>query len=338
MQSNASETPNITLESFCIANTYKIEKKIGSGAFGEIYEGSVINSSLKVAIKVEANSSPSPASTTAAPVPAIQRPEQLAHEAKIYRQLGGGCGIPSIYWHGSEGPLIFLVMELLGPSLEMLFNFCARKFSLKTVLMLADSMIQRVEYLHCKHYVHRDVKPDNFVMGLGADACKLFLIDFGLASRYRDPLSQLHIPMAMGKSLTGTARYAAINTHLGREQSRRDDLESLGYVLVYFLVGQLPWQGFKAATREEKYRMILECKNCTPLEKLCWGLPPEFAHYLAYVRALRFDERPDYGYMRRLFKNVMMKNQFVDDKVYDWMLVGAKGQKQEVKPSAFRRI
>ena len=138
-----------------------------------------------------------------------------------------------------------MVMDLLGPSLEDLFNFCNRRFTMKTVLMLADQMISRVEYVHNKSFIHRDIKPDNFLMGIGRHCNKLFIIDFGLAKKYRDIRTRQHIGYREDKNLTGTARYASVNAHLGIEQSRRDDMESLGYVMMYFNRTSLPWQGLK---------------------------------------------------------------------------------------------
>ena len=160
-------------------------------------------------------------------------------------------------------------MDLPGPSLEDLFNFCSRRFTMKTVLMLADQVISRIEYVHTKNFIHRDIKPDNFLMGIGCHCDKLFLIDFGLAKKYRDNRTRQHIPYREDKNLTGTARYASINAHLGIEQSRRDDMESLGYVLMYFNRTRLPWQGLKAATKKQKYEKISEKKMSTPVEVLC---------------------------------------------------------------------
>ena len=183
---------------------------------------------------------------------------QLHIESKFYRIMQGGVGIPTIKWCGSEGDFNVMVMELLGPSLEDLFNFCSRRFSLKTVLLLADQLISRIEFIHSKNFIHRDIKPDNFLMGLGKKGNLVYIIDFGLAKKYRDARTHQHIPYRENKNLTGTARYASINTHLGIEQSRRDDMESLGYILMYFVTGTLPWQGLRAATKQQKY----ERKSC----------------------------------------------------------------------------
>jgi casein kinase 1 delta len=232
--------------------------------------------------------------------------------------MQGGVGIPLVKWWGTEGDYNVMVMELLGPSLEDLFNFCSRKFSLKTSLLLADQTISRVEYIHSKNFIHRDIKPDNFLMGLGKKGNLVYIIDFGLAKKYRDARTHQHIPYKENKNLTGTARYASINTHLGIEQSRRDDMESLGYVLMYFLRGSLPWQNLKAATKRQKYERISEKKMATPIEELCKGFPSELATYLNFCRSLRFDDKPDYSYLRQLFRNLFHKQGFTYDYVFDW--------------------
>lgn len=187
--------------------------------------------------------------------------------------------------------------------------------------MNKQKQISRIEFIHSRDYIHRDIKPDNFLMGLGDRGNLVYIIDFGLAKRYRDPKSRQHIQYRTGKNLTGTARYASLNNHLGIEQSRRDDLESLGYVLMYFNRGSLPWQGLKANTKRQKYERISEKKISTTLEELCRGYPAEFIAYLTYCRELRFDEDPDYVYLRSLLRVLFHRQGFSYDYVFDWNIL-----------------
>ncbi|XP_071827185.1 casein kinase I-like [Apostichopus japonicus] len=288
---------------FIVGGKYRLVRKIGSGSFGDIYLGINTQNGEEVAVKLESLKAKHP---------------QLLYESKLYRILQGGTGIPHIKWYGNENDYSVLVMDLLGPSLEDLFNFCNRRFSAKTVLMLADQMIGRIEYVHKKNFIHRDIKPDNFLMGIGRHCNQLFLIDFGLAKKYKDTRSKQHIPYREDKNLTGTARYASINAHLGIEQSRRDDLESLGYVLMYFNRTSLPWQGLKAPTKKAKYEKISERKMSTPVEVLCKGFSAEFAMYLNYARGLRFEEEPDYLYLRQLFRILFRTLNHQYDFTFDW--------------------
>ncbi|ULT84490.1 hypothetical protein L5515_019119 [Caenorhabditis briggsae] len=285
-----------------VGNRFRLGRKIGSGSFGDIYLGQNIQTNEEVAVKLECVKSKHP---------------QLHIESRLYRIMLGGIGIPEIRWCGLEGDYNVMVMELLGPSLEDLFNFCQRKFSLKTVLLLADQMLSRVEFIHLRDYIHRDIKPDNFLMGLGKRGNLVYIIDFGLAKRYRDSKAQ-HIGYRENKNLTGTARYASINTHRGIEQSRRDDIESLGYVFMYFNRGTLPWQGLKAVTKRQKYELISEKKCSTRVEDLCAGYPDAFVQYLSYCRGLGFEEQPDYGYLRSLFRTLFHRQGFCYDYVFDW--------------------
>ncbi|XP_044463893.1 casein kinase 1-like protein 3 [Mangifera indica] len=301
-----------------IGEKYRLGRKIGSGSFGEIFLATHVESNEIVAVKIENNKTKHP---------------QLLYEAKIYKHLQGGSGVPSIKWYGVDGDDNVLVLDLLGPSLEDLFVYCGRKFSLKSVLMLADQMITRIEFVHSKGFLHRDIKPDNFLMGLGRRANQVYIIDFGLAKRYRDPTTNRHIPYRENKNLTGTARYASCNTHLGIEQSRRDDLESLGYVLLYFLRGSLPWQGLKAATKKQKYDKICEKKVSTPIEVLCKSHPVEFASYFHYCHSLTFDQRPDYGFLKRLFHDLFTREGFEFDYIFDWTILKYQ-QTQKTKTPA----
>jgi len=225
-----------------------------------------------------------------------------------------------------------MVLDLLGPSLEDLFNYCGRRFQLKTVLMLADQLLGRLEYVHTKSFIHRDVKPDNFLIGLGKRQSVIHIIDFGLAKKYRDPRSHQHIPYRENKNLTGTARYASINTHIGIEQSRRDDLESLGYVLMYFIRGSLPWQGLKANTKKQKYERIMDRKMSTSTEQLCKGYPTEFRSYFEYCRSLRFEDRPDYAYLKRLFKELFYRKGYQYDNMFDWTVLNLQQEKARIPP------
>ncbi|XP_021861437.1 uncharacterized protein [Spinacia oleracea] len=289
-----------------VGGKYKLGRKIGSGSFGELHLGTNITNGEEVAVKLEYVKTKHP---------------QLHYESKLYMLLQGGTGVPHLKWFGVEGDYNVMVIDLLGPSLEDLFNYCTRKFTLKTVLMLADQLISRVEYMHSRGFLHRDIKPDNFLMGLGRKANQAYIIDYGLSKKYRDLQTHKHIPYRENKNLTGTARYASVNTHLGVEQSRRDDLESLGYVLMYFMRGSLPWQGLKAGTKKQKYDRISEKKMLTPIEVLCKSYPTEFTSYFHYCRSLRFEDKPDYSYLKRLFRDLFIREGYQFDYVFDWTIL-----------------
>ncbi|XP_042446202.1 casein kinase I-like isoform X2 [Zingiber officinale] len=294
------------MEELDVGNKYRLRRKIGSGSFGEVYLGTDIQTNEEIAIKLETVKTKHPL---------------LLLESKLYKILQGGTGIPNVRWFGVEDNYNVLVMDLLGQNLEDLFNFCSRKLSLKTVLMLADQMINRVEFVHSKSFLHRDIKPGNFTMGHGRRANQVYIIDFGLAKWYRNASTHQHIPYRENKKLTGTTRYMTVNTHLGIEQSRRDDLESLGYVLMYFLRGSLPWQGLKAETRYQKYEKVGKSKATTSFEALCHGYPLEFASYFRYCRSLKFEEKPEYAYLKRLFRDLFIREGFQFDYVFDWTVL-----------------
>ncbi|CAO3628666.1 unnamed protein product [Cunninghamella echinulata] len=312
-----NQPTNITSSHNVVGVHYRVGKKIGEGSFGIIYEGTNLLNNQQIAIKFEPRKSDAP---------------QLRDEYRTYKIMAGTTGIPSAYYFGQEGLHNILVIDLLGPSLEDMFDICGRKFSTKTVAMLAKQMITRVQSIHEKNLIYRDIKPDNFLTGKPGtkSANNIYMVDFGMAKLYRDPKTKQHIPYRERKSLSGTARYMSINTHLGREQSRRDDLEALGHVFMYFLRGSLPWQGLKAATNKQKYEKIGEKKQTTAIKDLCQGYPEEFGIYLQYVRKLGFEESPDYDFLRELFSKAIKNIGETDDGLYDWCLLN-NGKGWEVK-------
>ncbi|PCH42511.1 kinase-like protein [Wolfiporia cocos MD-104 SS10] len=304
-----------------VGSHFRVGKKIGEGSFGVVFEGTNMLNTQPVAIKFEPRKSEAP---------------QLRDEYRSYRTLNGTPGVPQVHYFGQEGLHNVLVIDLLGPNLEDLFDMCGRKFTIKTVCMAAKQMVTRVQAIHDKSLIYRDIKPDNFLIGVPGSktANTIHIIDFGMAKHYRDPKTKVHIPYRERKSLSGTARYMSINTHLGREQSRRDDLESLGHVFMYFLRGGLPWQGLRAATNKQKYEKIGEKKQSTPIEELCEGFPEEFSIYMNYVRKLGFEETPDYDFLRDLFTKVLKTLGEQEDGVFDWMLLNnGKGWEAGHTPS-----
>ena len=201
-------------------------------------------------------------------------------------------------------------MELLGQSLENLFQAQNKSFSIKTACMLGIQMIDRIEYIHSRKIIHRDIKPDNFVMGRGLKSHIVYVLDFGLSKKYWSSSHKCHIPYCTGKKLTGTARYASINALSGYEQSRRDDLESIGYIIMYFIRGSLPWQGLKINKKDDRYKKICEKKRDTSAKDLCSGFPHEFETFVQYTRDLKFTELPNYDYLRDLLKTIIKKSDY----------------------------
>ena len=223
-------------------------------------------------------------------------------------------------------------MQLLDKSLEDLINKYIT-FSIKTTAMLGYQMVNILQYIHDRHIIHRDIKPDNFVMGAKEDNAKLYLLDFGLAKKYRSSRTLIQYPFIKKKKLTGTARYASINALEAYEQSRRDDLESVGYVLMYFLRGNLPWQGLKVRSKEDRYKKILEKKKETSSQDLCKEFPHEFFEYVDYTKNLEYEENPDYDFLRKKFLDVLKGLNEELDYIYDWTtssdLKKRKNKKQE---------
>ena len=279
---------------------FRTIKKLGEGSFGKVYKAEY--NGEYYAIKFEDRT---------------KGQNLLETEATIMSYLKGP-NIPAIKSFGYSGDYNILVMQLMGKSLEELFNK-RQKFSVKTTALLAYQMITVLQYIHDKHIIHRDIKPDNFVMGLNKQNADLFLLDFGLAKKYRSSKTLEQYPYIKKKKLTGTARYASIHALEEMEQSRRDDLESVGYVLMYFLRGNLPWQGLKIKSKEDRYKKILDKKKETTSEQLCKNFPDEFREYLEYSRNLEYTEEPKYDKLKNKFYTLVcnkMNENF--DYIYDW--------------------
>ena len=282
---------------------YKIIKKIAIGNFSHIYQA--INSKGdNFCCKIES----------------IKAPQLLLEkESKIMDYLRGN-NVPNIKLYGRSGEYNVLIMDLLGKSLDYYIRKIG-KFSLKTTVMLAYQMLDILEYIHVRHIIHRDIKPGNFLMGLGKSSLDLFIIDFGFAKKYRSNKTSKLNKLTEGHKLTGTARFASINAMKGLEQSCRDDLESLGYVIYYFLKGSLPWQGIKEKSIDELNRKILDKKIKIKSEELGQNLPIQFCEFLEYAKNLKYDEQPNYSLFKRKIKEIICvdNNESNFDKIYDWI-------------------
>ena len=280
-------------------NKYHCIKKLGEGSFGMIFKGEYNNEYY--ALKFESRK---------------KGKNLLENEAAIMSYLKGP-NIPYIKSYGYSGEYNILIMQLLGKSLEDILKEI-KTFSIKSICIIVIQLLNVLEYIHNRHIIHRDIKPDNFVMGLDDLSQFVYIIDFGLAKKYRSSSTLIHYPMINKKKLTGTARYASINALKGYEQSRRDDLESLGYVIIYLLKGNLPWQGLHAKNKDERYKKILEKKiECSSYD-LCFGFPNEFERYVEYTKNLEYIEEPKYEMLRNLFMKIMRREKYKFDYIYEW--------------------
>ena len=286
--------------------TFNANTLLGKGSFGSIYKGTNKETGEEVAIKIEKQG---------------DEISQLKIEYKAYKLLEGGYGIPKIYNFIENKFNNVLIMEMLGPSLEKLFNKNKKKFSLLTIVMIMEQLLYRIEYIHSKNLVHRDIKPDNFLIGKGNKNNIIYVIDLGLSKKYKESKTGMHIPYRDGKYLTGTARYASINTHLGIEQTRRDDIEALGYMMIYFMKGHLPWQGMVSSNPDKKYDKIKKLKIKLKLEELCAGLPKETITFIQYARDMRYEDKPNYSHLRGLMRKIAAKNGLkMDYNKFDWIV------------------
>ena len=293
--------------------TIIVNRQLGKGGFGQIYLGRNIKENTPIAIKVEDSSNRS----------------HLHAEFEILKEIQGGIGIPRIFKYRQGQKHNYLIMELLGKSIEKLFSENEKCFTYKTIFQIGYQMIERIQYVHYKGYIHRDIKPGNFVIGRGEKNKIIYIIDFGLSKKYIDLETNKHIPYKEGKGLTGTARYVSLFTHYGIEQARRDDIESIAYNLIYFAKGKLPWQGVKTKNKKEKHKKIMESKLANTPGILCMGLPDELEKLLKYSRKLEFEEEPDYKGIKTMFKNYIMNNGDTMNMEFEWNQNKSEESKEE---------
>ena len=302
------------------------ENPIGSGSFGQVLYGKHKNTSLEVAVKVISSDTST---------------DTIRKEINFSKQLQKITGFPTIYYTCVYDKKNIIVESLLGPSLDKLFKYCGRKFPLKTVCLIGKEIVKRLENMHEKGILHRDLKPNNLTWGNfnssynnisncnsinnisnNLDIKTIFLIDFGLSCSFLEGgLSYKHYKIKTNLSFVGTLRYASLNSHKGIRQSRRDDLESMIYILIYFLKGKLPWQDVKAKQKEERHKLISEIKSKVTIESLCENLPSEFAELLTYVKNLEFDEKPIYSKFYAFFHNLIEKlnKDMIEEKDYSYI-------------------
>ena len=294
-------------------NIYKIndlytilfDKKLGGGSFGKIY--SCINNKTNelYACKVEK--------------PNIENP-QLNNEYKILNNLKNCQFFPKCYKFCSSPYGNLLVLDLLGPNLEKIkSNLPNKRFSMKSTLMIMTQCLERLKEVHDKGIIHRDMKPENLVIGYKGKEKNIYLIDFGLSKSIIGEKKNFNLlSIKKEKIVVGTVRYISMNTHLGNEQYKKDDLESLAYIMVYFIKGELPWQNIKAKSRKEKYSKIYQLKKKMVPNELCNFLPEEMKTFLNYILNLNVKVRPDYSKLMNLINNLMNKYSYCNDLQFDW--------------------
>ena len=278
---------------------YKTVKKLGEGSFGKVYKAEYNGEYF--AVKFESRS---------------RTKSLLEQEATIMTYLQGP-NIPYIVSNGYSGEYNLLVMQLMDKSLEDILHI-RKTFSIKTTAMIVFQLIGVLHFIHDKNIIHRDVKPDNCVMGSAELNENLYLIDFGLAKKYRSSRTLKQYPQTRKKRLTGTARYASIHALEGYEQSRRDDMESVGYIMAYLLRGGLPWQGLKLKSKENKYKNILEKKKEITSQELFKGFPNEFPEILEYTKNLGYEQEPEYEMLRNKLMALCKRLNYNFDFIYDW--------------------
>ena len=310
-----------------IFKKYKILNLISEGVFGGIYL--VINEKTNeyFAMKIEKRDS------------RFRLLEQEGYNLFSVK----GLGIPELISFGRISNYNILIEEFLGKSLNQMFIESNFKFSLKDICLLSIQLLDRIELIHSKTLIHRDIKPENFLIGY-KNPNIIYLTEFGLCAKYCSSKSGKHILPGFRGTFTGTLRYSSANAQRGNQQSRRDDLESLGYSILFFMKGKLPWMNLESIINEkELYLKTYSMKKFITVDRLCKGLPPEMSEYFKYVKTLKFQEEPNYDYLRSLFIGLLKKYGFEDYEslTFSWVVPSkynkSKNNKRKVT-SPFGRL
>ncbi|KAH0833876.1 casein kinase 1, epsilon [Lanmaoa asiatica] len=291
-RAESTTRPNIVR----VDSRYRVGEELGEGSYSIVYRAHDILTNQQVAIKLQPYDPARRAVTDSVSC--------LEHEYEVLKTLQGGIGVPQTIWLGQEGSYRAMILESLGPSLQNLFDQTpSTTSSLVHVAKLGIQMISRLEFIHSRNFIHRDIKPHNFLMGEGESKDLVFLIDFGIAQRYRNPSSRIHVPMRERLAFVGTPAFASVNGHHGFQLGRRDDIESLAYTLIYLQHGSLPWLTRDGETpscstiRDVKQAFLSESEAC--------GIPNELAMVFHHARSLDFIQRPDYDYLRTALQSVV---------------------------------
>ena len=290
-----SDSDKDSLKNKLLFKKYRIIEKLGKGSFGFVYSGLNIQDNRKIAIKFEKRGAP----------------YHLLEKEGMFLALLKGPGIPEVLSYGKNNNYYILIQELLGENLWQILKLAKlNKYNINDLSKIAIQMIDRIEYVHSKNILHRDIKPENFLVGLD-NKNSIYLIDFGISRKYRSDKTGKHIRFSLTGKLFGTLKFISYNASRGVEQSRRDDMISIGYMLAFLAGKRLPWQGYAihGPYAKKNYEKIVDLKHKSKPEEICRGLPPEFAEYIKYCLKLNFEEKPDYEYLRNLFKQVLLKNQ-----------------------------
>ena len=291
------------LKNKIILKKYKIIKRIGKGSFGSVYLGKNINKNDYVAIKLESKN---------------QNDTILERETYILYTLKG-FGIPEVISYGQNNKYNILIQELLGKSIDKIFFEKKRKFSMKDCCMIGIQILDRLEYIHSKSIIHRDIKADNFLVGLKKNSI-IYIIDFGLAKQYRSRKTGKHVKYTINKKWSGTSRFASANTLRGVEPSRRDDLESFCYLLLYLMKGSLPWDQINEESEINEILIIYKMKQYMTPEMLFRDLPLQMIQFYKYCKNLEFEQKPDYNFLRGLLLTILNYNGEQNDLHFSWII------------------